>query len=105
VVDRLNALGQAWAALAELTRFGSAGGYPVLRLADLDVDTLDKVGRTADSWTIVRAGARIELADRTTMPQRIASLADGRQEREQHQADRLQAAVSRPFNGNRASLV
>lgn len=96
-VERLNALGQAWSSLAALTRVASDGGYPVLRLADLDVDTLDKVGRTADAWTLVRAGARIELADRTTMPQRHARIADGRQERVQKQAGLLQAAVSRPF--------
>lgn len=96
-IDQLNALGQAWTALAELTRFGSAGGYPVLRLAALTAADLDKVGRTADAWTLVKAGVRIELADRATMPQRIASLADGRQEQIQHQADQYQAAASRPF--------
>lgn len=96
-VAQLQDLAQAWTALAELTRFGSAGGYPVLRLAALTADDLDKVGRTADAWTLVRAGVRIELADRATMPQRIASLADGRQEQIQRQADHYQAAVSRPF--------
>lgn len=96
-VDRLKALGQAWSSLAALTRVASDGGYPVLRLADLDAATLDKVGRTADAWTIVRAGARIEIADRTTMPQRLAHIADGRQARVQHQVDEYQAAVRRPF--------
>ncbi len=96
-VDTLKNLAQAWAALAELTHFGPNSGYPVLRLAELDADTLDKVGRTADAWTLVRAGIHIELADRATMPQRIAFLADGRQEQIEIQADRQQAAESRAF--------
>lgn len=95
--DTLKNLAQAWAALAELTHFGSVGGYPVLRLAELDADTLDKVGRTADAWTLVRSGARIELADRTTMPERLAHIALDRAERTQNQADRQQAAESRAF--------
>lgn len=96
-VVQLKNLAQAWTALAELTRFASSGGYPVLRLASLDVETLDRVGRHADAWTLVRAGVRIELADRVTMPQRIASLVEGRQEQTQIQADRQQAAESRAF--------
>lgn len=96
-VETLKNLAQAWAALAELTHFGSVSGYPALRLAELDADTLDKVGRTADAWTLVRAGARIELADRTTMPERLAHIALDRAERTQIQADRQQAAESRAF--------
>lgn len=94
-IDTLKNLAQAWAALAELTHFGSVSGYPVLRLAELDADTLDKVGRTADAWTLVRAGARIELADRTTMPERIAQLAADRLERTENQAAEYQTAMSR----------
>jgi len=99
-VDRLKALTQAWSSLAELTRFSSDNGRPVLRLADLTADDFDKVGRSADAWTLVRAGVRIELADRTTMPQRIAHIADGMQARVQTQADQYRAAARRPFAFN-----
>ena len=75
-------------------------GRPVLRLAELTADDFDKVGRTAEAWTLVRAGVRIELADRTTMPQRIAHIAEGMQARVQKRDDDYQAAARRPFAFN-----
>lgn len=60
----------AWFSLADLTGFTSASLDPTLRLADLDLNTIQQVGRKADAWTIVKAGGTISLATRTTAKER-----------------------------------
>lgn len=76
----------AWSSLADVTRFASTGIHPVLRIAALDLDTFEKVGRTADAWTLVRSGATISLATRTTMAERIRNHAQAIQDRQDYNA-------------------
>ncbi|WP_426226252.1 hypothetical protein [Pseudarthrobacter sp. DSP2-3-2b1] len=72
---------QAWFSLAELTRLTSTIA-PTLRIADLDLDTFEQVGRAADPWDIIRAGGTIDLATRTTAKERTAAHAAALQARQ-----------------------
>lgn len=69
-IETIDQVIPGWYYLAELTRFASASMDPSLRLADLDLDTINKVGRKAKPWAIVKAGGTIDLATRTTARQR-----------------------------------
>lgn len=83
----------AWYSLAEVTRFANPGIHPVLRIAALNLDTFEKVGRTADSWTVVRAGGTISLATRTTVAERTRNHAQAIQDRQDYNA----GAVAREY--------
>lgn len=83
----------AWSSLAEVTRFASPGIHPVLRIAALDLDTFERVGRIADSWALVRSGATISLATRATAAERTRNHAQAIQDRQDYNA----GAVSREF--------
>ncbi|WP_148574958.1 hypothetical protein [Nocardioides caldifontis] len=85
----------AWVALANLTRFASTTVEPALRLADLNLATFEKVGRKADAWAIVRAGAVIDLADATTIRERSQRLSDEREARQVRIADAPREAFRR----------
>ena len=86
-VELLRVVDRAWTALVNLTSFASTSTSPTLRLANLDLETLEKVGRKADGWAIVRAGGRIELADATTIRERTDRIANARQNREHGRAN------------------
>jgi hypothetical protein len=98
----LRQIDRAWSALATLTGFASVSGDPTLRLAALDLEQYEKVGRKADAWTIVRAGATIALADAASIRERTDAIhgqrqkrqgiADNAAEREQGRAHRFTAA-------------
>lgn len=86
-VQELKIIDRAWTSLAELTRFASSSTEPALRLAALTLEQFDQVGRKADAWAIVRAGAVIDLADRTTIRERTQALSHARQTRSAVAAD------------------
>ncbi len=82
-----------WVALAALTGFADGSPYDAtLRLADLDAETHEKVGRKAEPWDIVRAGGTIDLADAEALAERRDRLATERQQRDNARA----AAARRP---------
>lgn len=86
-VALLRKIDGAWHALASVTQFAATSGEQSLRLADLDLDQLEKVGRRADAWAIVRAGGQIDLADATTIRERTDRTAQARQQREQNRVN------------------
>jgi hypothetical protein len=75
-VQTIRSADTAWTMLADLARFADSSLAPALRLAALDLDTFEKVGRTADAWTIVRAGATIDLATKDTARERAQGYAE-----------------------------
>lgn len=79
----------AWFSLADLTRFTSTSLAPTLRVADLDLATLEKAGQIADPWDIVRAGGIINLATRTTARERSEARAAALQARQDYDAGAL----------------
>ena len=81
-VTTLRTIEQAWAALAELTRFAPMVTDSTLRLADLDLETFEQVGRRAEPWAIVRAGGVIDLADATTIRERAQRISEERHHRQ-----------------------
>lgn len=95
----LRAIDSAWSALANLTGFASTSVDPTLRLADLDLETFNKVGRNADAWSIVRAGGRIELADVTTIRERTERIVTARQKAESTRANAAHDAWGRQLSG------
>jgi hypothetical protein len=52
----------AWGAIASLTGFASSSTEAIDRLADLPLETRDRLRRNGDAWDIVKAGAPIDLA-------------------------------------------
>jgi flagellar hook-basal body complex protein FliE len=86
-----------WYWLAELTRFANASIDPSFRLADLDLDTIEKVGRKANAWAIVKAGGTIDLATRTTAKQRPEAYAKALTARGNDHAAAYQKAVQRVY--------
>lgn len=97
-VDLLRTIDKAWVALAHLTGFANPELDPVLRLADVNVETFDKAGRKATPWDIVRAGGTISLADRTTAPERARRVLE-QSERRQAETDGAYAAAYRRMHG------
>lgn len=81
-VQALRVIDRAWTALAELTRFAPASTDPTLRLADVTLEQYERVGRKAAPWDLVRAGAVIDLADRTTIRDRVTRITEARQTRQ-----------------------
>lgn len=81
---RIRAIDDGWYGLAELTRFASSSDPKTLRLADVNLETFEKLGRTAEPWAIVRAGITLDLADRTTIRERVERLNIARQDRQAH---------------------
>lgn len=91
----LEGIHSAWAALAELTGFASSSVDPVLRLADIDLDQYDQLGRTAKPWDIVRAGATIDLADRHTIRERTDRIVRAKQDRQNQPAEQFRGEFRR----------
>lgn len=81
-VLRLRKIDSAWVALANLTHFAPTSVDQTTRLADLDLEQFEKVGRKADPWTIVRNGGTIALADGTTIRERADRIAAAKQKRQ-----------------------
>lgn len=79
---RLRHLERGWVTLAEVTRTATTT-EPTLRLAALALDQYEQVGRQADGWDIVRAGAAISCATPAELRQRIDHI---QQQREHRQA-------------------
>lgn len=92
---RIRALDGGWFGLAEATRFASSTDAPTLRLANLSLEQFEKLGRKAQPWDIVRAGVTIELADRTTIRERVARLTTEREDREVMPAEAFKTAYRR----------
>jgi hypothetical protein len=97
-IDTIEKVLPGWYWLADLTRFASASMDPSFRIADLAIDTIEKVGRKANAWAIVKAGGTIDLATRTTAKQRPEAYAKALQEREDHNA----GAFTREYNRTRS---
>lgn len=89
---RIRTLDGGWYGLAEATRFASTTDAPTLRLADLSLEQFEKLGRKAEPWDIVRAGVAIELADRTTIRERVARLTTEREHRQAMPAEAFKTA-------------
>lgn len=85
-IHRLRSIGDAWAALADLTHAYRAEA-PVLRFAALDVDSFETIGRNAEPWDLVKAGVTISLADREAIRARVQQLVDSRQRRDAARAN------------------
>jgi hypothetical protein len=76
----LRTIDKAWFTMTVLTHcVGDIA--PSLRLADLDLDTYQAVGRKAEPWDLVRAGATIDLATATTARERVARINTEREQR------------------------
>lgn len=69
-IETIDQVLPGWYWLADLTRFANASIDPTFRLADIDLHIIEKVGRKANAWAIVKAGGTIDLATRTTAKQR-----------------------------------
>lgn len=83
VLALLDVVDRGVIALAGLTGSDHSiiGAGSTLRLAHADLEMWEQAGRRADAWTIVSAGKRIDLADRTTITQRQAELTKQREAR------------------------
>lgn len=97
--NQLDAISNAWAALAALSGFASATSKPALRLAALTPEQLTEAGERGTAWDIARAGATIELADRESFPQRVAALQAGAVERERQAEERERQAFRLRYGG------
>jgi hypothetical protein len=95
--DRLRTIDNGWVALANLTRFTNPTCDGTTRLADVDIDTFEQVGRNAEPWAIVRAGGTITLGDAEAMTERVDRLAQGREHRVSEYARQRQAAIHQEF--------
>ncbi len=93
--QRLTVLDRAWSALAALTGFASEQTDRTTRLADLDLDLFERVGRKAEPWAIVRAGGAIDLADRATIGERVERLEGQRIDRQAQSDGAVQQAYRR----------
>lgn len=86
-----------WYALASLSGFDTSQNTPVLRITPASLDLIEKVGRRADAWAVVRAGGVISLADRETLRERIDDIDTESQGRVSKQASDLIDAASLPY--------
>lgn len=81
-VHLLRVIDSAWVAMANLTGFASPTADPTIRIADVDMEIFEKVGRKAEPWAIVQAGGTIKLADATTIRERRDRIAAEKQRRQ-----------------------
>lgn len=103
---RLRVLVSGWHALASLTRFASPELLPILRVADVDLDTFEKLGQRADAWALVRAGAVVDMADRVTARERPERIGRERLAREAGVADSFGLEYRRTHgDGRRAGVA
>lgn len=93
-IDRLLT---GWYWLADLTRFASPSLSPTFRLADLDIDTIQAIGRKANAWAIVKAGGTIDLATRATAKERERRYSAGLKAQAAERDSATQAAVRRKY--------
>lgn len=93
----IKVLDRGWTALANLTNFASTSTAPTSRLANLDLETFEKVGRKAEPWAIVCAGGTIDLADADTIRQREDRIAQERQARQDGHATALQQQAGQRY--------
>lgn len=91
----IRVIDSGWVALANLTRFASTGTPATLRLAEVSLDQYEQLGRRADPWAIIRAGATIDLATATTVHERTERLERERQQRQASQPTFRDAARRR----------
>lgn len=70
----VNALDAGWVALADLTRFANPSALKIHRLADVSLDDRERLGHNPDVWTLVQAGATIDLATAETLATREARM-------------------------------
>ena len=84
-----------WYGLASLAGFDASQNTPVLRITPASLDLIEKVGRRADAWAVVRAGGVISLADRETLRERIDDIDTESQARVSKQAGDLIEAAGR----------
>jgi hypothetical protein len=85
-----------WYALATLAGFDTSRNNPVLRITPASLDLVEKVGRRADAWAVVRAGGVIALADREGISDRIDAIDTESQGRVSKQSSDLIAAAGQP---------
>jgi hypothetical protein len=85
-----------WYALASLAGFDASQNTPVLRITPAALNLIEKVGRRADAWAVVRAGGVISLADRETLRERIDDIDTESQGRVSKQAADLVEAAGMP---------
>jgi hypothetical protein len=86
-----------WYSLAVLAGMDASQNTPVLRITPASLDLIEKVGRRADAWAVVRAGGVIEFADRETLRGRIDLIDTESQGRVSKQAGDLIEAAGRPY--------
>ncbi len=96
---KVKVIAQGWNALASLTRFATNTTELATRIADLDLNTWEKVRRTKEPWVIIQAGATLTLAtNRDDIATRLARLDRQREERAARQL-----RVDEAARGRRAS--
>ncbi len=61
-INTIRTVLNAWGAIATLTGFAPSSTETVDRLADLPLETRNRLRRHGDAWDIVKAGATIDLA-------------------------------------------
>lgn len=98
-VHVLRGVDRAWSSLAEVTRFASSSTPPVLRFAALTLEQYERTGRSADAWTLVQAGAVLELADGDSLRARDRSIAAELQERQVQAEVAFREAHRRTYGG------
>ncbi|MFI7429804.1 hypothetical protein ACIBPB_22660 [Micromonospora sp. NPDC049836] len=91
--QKIDVISMGWQTLAELTQRASA--QPTVRLANVDLDTFERLGHKADAWTLVRNGQTIDLATRQTARERADQLAEAREQRARDHANEFTNAYRR----------
>ena len=97
--QQIRVIDKGWFALGHLTRVVSPDTAPTIRLAAVTLEQYEALGHKADPWSIVRHGATIDYATRTTIPERHQRLADEREARE-HTAAAAFTDAARRFHGH-----
>ena len=92
-------------AIAVMTHAMSSSDSPTLRIADVTLEQYERLGFRADPWDIVRAGATINMATRTTIRERTQRINDEREQRTQRAEAVPGDAYQRTHGIARSSVV
>ena len=86
---------RAWFAIADTTGAVSTSPSPTLRLAAVDLEQYEQLGRAAGPWQIVQAGIAIDWATADSIVEREQRLAAEREARQQQHDGAWSAAYRR----------
>ena len=96
--QQIRVIDKGWFVLGHLTCVVSPDTAPTIRLAAVTLEQYEALGHKADPWSIVRHGATIDHATRTTIPERHQRLAAEHEARE-HTVAAAFTDAARRFHG------